>query len=203
MAVKENCYIIKLIIIKEQILANMYHEFLKIISILLVIVIYIIYLYNRVKKKNKCMDTPELIIKSSDEQKKINFSLGTICVICIILIIAFSIDIDFDTDIYTKIKILNLKQSTPVLSIAIGWLLWYFMNSIQSTIFYQHYIVYQGNFINWSDIYKVKRINDTKLKIYYKDKTNAYISILHSSEQKTIIDQIIVLKMSKETKSTQ
>lgn len=178
----------------------MYLELSKIFSILLVITIYIIYLYNRIKNRNKCKDTLELIIKPSVEQKKINFSFGIICILCIILVIIFSLNWNLDNiDIQTKIKILNLKQSTPILSIVIGFLLWYFINSIQPTIFYQHSIRYQDKFIKWSNIYKVKRINDTKLKIFYKDTSNAYIYILHSSEQKSIIDQVVMLKMNKET----
>ena len=181
----------------------MYHEFLKIICILFVVIIYIIYLYNKIKSKNKCTDNIELIIKPSNEQKKINFSLGILCVICIILIILFSIDFDMDIDTYTKIRILNLKQSKPVLILILGFLLWYLTNSIQSTIFYGHSIRHKGDFIKWSDIHKVKRINDTKLKIYYKDKANAYVYILHASEQETIINQIITLKMNEATENVQ
>lgn len=103
-----------------------------------------------------------------------------------------------DIDTYTKIRILTLKQSRPILIIASCFLLWYFINALQPTVFYQNSIQYQGNRIKWTDIYKVKRLSDTKLKIYYKDKTNAFISILHSSEQKKIIDQIVMSKMSNE-----
>ena len=85
-------------------------KLIKVISILLIIVVYSIYLYNRVKNRNKCTDTPELVIKPSDEQKRINISLGIVCAVCIILLILFSIDFDINMDAYTKIKILSLKQ---------------------------------------------------------------------------------------------
>ncbi len=172
----------------------MYHELLKIVFISFVYIIYIVYLYNKAKNKNKSTDILELIIKPSEEQKKVIFSLGIINIILIILFILFSIDFNMDIDTYTKIRILTLKQSRPILIMASSFLLWYLINSLQPTVFYQNSIQYQGNCIKWTDIYKVKRLNDTKLKIYYKGKTNAYICILHSSEQKKIIDQIIMSK---------
>lgn len=172
----------------------MYHEFFKIALISLIYIIYIVYLYNKAKNKNKSTDILELIIKPSEEKKKKNFSLGIMCIILIILFILFSIDFNMDIDAYTKIRILTLKQSRPILIIASGFLLWYFINSLQPTVFYQNSIQHQGNNIKWSDIYKVKRLNDTKLKIYYKGKSNAFISIFHSSEQKKIIDQIVMSK---------
>ena len=89
-----------------------------------------------------------------------------------------------DIDTYTKIRILTLKQSRPILIMANSFLLWYLINSLQPTVFYQNSIQYQRNRIKWTDIYKVKRLNDTKLKICYKGKTSAYICILRSSEQK-------------------
>lgn len=178
-------------------------KLIKVISILLIIVVYSIYLYNRVKNRNKCTDTPELVIKPSDEQKRINISLGIVCAVCIILLILFSIDFDINMDAYTKIKILSLKQTKPVLTVVIGFLLWYFMNSVQATIFYQHSIQFRGDFIKWSSIYRVKRVNDTKLKICYKDNVNAYINLLHSSQQKDIIDNIVMLKVSEEVKNVE
>lgn len=180
--------------IEEKIKTTMYHEFFKIALISLVYILYIVYLYYKAKNKNKSTDILELIIKPSEEQKKVIFSLGIINIILIILFILFSIDFNMDIDTYTKIRILTLKQSRPILIIASCFLLWYFINALQPTVFYQNSIQYQGNRIKWTDIYKVKRLSDTKLKIYYKDKTNAFISILHSSEQKKIIDQIVMSK---------
>lgn len=181
----------------------MYHELQKVIFILLIIAVYSIYLYNRVKNRNKCADVPELVIKPSDEQKRINFSLGIVCAVCIILLILFNIDFDMNLDIYTQIRILNLKQSKYVLIVVVGFLLWYFMNSIQPVIFYPHGIQYREDFIKWSAVYRVKRVNDTKLKICYKDNANAYIHILYSSEQKNMIDQIVRFRVSEEVKNAE
>lgn len=122
------------------------------------------------------------------------FSLGIINIILIILFILFNINFNMDIDTYTKIRILTLKQSRPILIMANSFLLWYLINSLQPTVFYQNSIQYQRNRIKWTDIYKVKRLNDTKLKICYKGKTSAYICILRSSEQKKIIDQIVMSK---------
>ena len=106
----------------------MYHELLKIVFISFVYIIYIVYLYNKAKNKNKSTDILELIIKPSEEQKKVIFSLGIINIILIILFILFSIDFNMDIDTYTKIRILTLKQSRPILIMASSFLLWYLIN---------------------------------------------------------------------------
>lgn len=175
----------------------MRNEFFKSILILICIIIYILYLYIKTSSKKKSMGTPKIIVKPSHEQKKFSFLLGFLCVISIILILSLSID--FDVDVYTKIKIINLKLHMPLFYTITFFLTWYFTKTLQPTIFYENCILYRGNCINWTDIYKTKRRSNTRLTVYYTDKINSRIDILHLETQRTMIDEIIVSKVKEKS----
>lgn len=168
----------------------MQNNFFKSIIVIIFIILYVLYLYSKKTYKKKSMDIPKIIVKPSHEQKKHLFLLGFLCLISIVLILL--LNIDFDIDVYTKIKIMNLRLNMPLFYIIIAFLLWYFAKKLRPTVFYENYISYQGNIINWKDICRVKRTSNTKLTIYYKNGINSRIDLFHSEEQKMIIDQLII-----------
>ena len=173
----------------------MQNKFFKSIIILIFIIVYILYLHikNLYRKKNS--NVSNIIIQPSNEHKKHLFFLGLLCFISIGFILL--LNIDFDVDVYTKIKIMNLRIHMPLYYTITALLFLYFIKKSQPTIFYENYISYQGNNINWENIYKIKRFSNTKLTIYYKNGINSRIDILHSAEQEMILNQIVAEEASK------
>lgn len=173
----------------------MQNMFFKSIIILIFIIIYILYLQIRKSHKQKNIDVSKFTVQPSYEHKRQLFLLGLLCLISIVFVVF--LNIDFHVDVYTKIKIMNLRLHMPLFYTINALLFWYFIKKIQPTIFYEEYILYQGNCIYWKNIYKVKRLSNTQLTIYYKNGINSRITLLHSSEQEMLLDQIIVTEANK------